>query len=735
MTNGLLVGTSIICFSPGVVAQTPTIAVGSQQSEPGSAINAVPADPPVKSAPDIVVTGTRPAVETRIDRKSYSIARDLQATTGSAADVLRNVPSVTVDVDGNPSLRGDASVQILIDGRPSPQFNNANRGAALEALGADGIDRIEVMTNPPANFKPDGSAGVINIITKRRRGNRTATAQSSIGSGGRFNLSGNGSVQLGRLGLRGGLTLRHDIRTRRFSDDRVVTDPTTGAFQAASRLGGDAADDRLSKIVTLGADFDVTKVDRITADGSYNARSDHSSFTEQVRRFDDGGALIAQTGRDRPGREQEISNTASLQYHHDTDANGNGVTLLAQRSETWERQRFAVTNSLDIPAAPPTYQNQVLYLDQVTREFSAEYKADFPASAKFIAGYDLQRDDNLFDNAQTIAVPLGGIATPDPNFTNMFRYGQTIHAFYGSYERPLGAWTLLAGLRLEQADVQTNQVTSGQRGVYGYFRAYPNVHLTDKLTDHQTLSLSYGRRVIRPDPDDLNPYIFQQDASTFRQGNPGLRPQEIQSLEAGWSFDKGAKSRSVTLYARSVRNAFTIVSMPISPTVVLITEQNLGKSLSGGLELAASGKLVSTIDYNLSGNLFYNRIDAGNLGFAGTRSTIGYEAKAALNWRATGKDTMQFNLASTGKRLTPQGYRRGNTVFDLGFRHQLKANIALTATLSDVFASRRDGLIVDTAVLQEITSRQQSGRIAFLGLSWSLPGAKKKAAEKFDYEK
>ncbi|WP_206243434.1 outer membrane beta-barrel family protein [Novosphingobium terrae] len=717
-TLGLLIGTSgFSCYSPAL-AQTAT---SPAHQSPGT------------MAPDIVVSAQQPNVETGIDRKSYAVARDLQATTGSVADVLRNVPSVSVDVDGNLSLRGDSNVQILVDGRPSPQFNNANRAAALEALGANGIERIEVLTNPPANFKPDGSAGVINIITKRRNGSHAASLQSNVGSSGRFNLSGTGSVQIGKLGLHGGLTLRRDLRVRHFSDDRTVTDATTGAVQSTSHIVGNASDSRLAKIATLGADLDLSNVDRISAEGSYNARSDHSTFAETATEGLNSG--LSQSGRDRPGREQEISNSAMLRYHHDTEANRNGITLIAQRAQTWERQRFAITNSTILPFADPTFQNQNLYRNQVTREISAEYVGSLPGSAKLIAGYNLQRDDTLFDNGQTLPAAAGAAALPDTNFTNIFRYGQTIHAFYGSYERPIGAWTLLAGVRLEQADITTHQITSGQRGGYGFFRAYPNLHLTDKLSPHQTLSLSYGKRVIRPDPEDLNPYLVQQDPYTLRQGNPGLRPQEIQSFEAGWSYDKGATSRSATLYLRSARNAFTITSTPVSPTVVLITEQNLGKSLSGGLEVATAGKVMKGLDYTLSGNIFYNQIDAANLGFTGTRSTFGYEAKGALNWHMTAADTLQINLATAGKRLTPQGYRRGYVVMDLGYRHQLRKNLALTATVSDVFSSRHDGLIVDTPTLQEVTLRRQSGLVASIGLSWTLAGAKKKAAEKFDYEK
>ena len=729
----LLGGAAFLCAPGGASAQT---------AAPTSSQPTITSQPPVAESqsqpavtPEIVVTGARAAVETTIDRKSYSISRDLQAATGSAVDVLRNIPSVSVDLDGNPSLRGDPNVQILVDGRPSPQFNAGNRGAALEALGANGIDRIEVLTNPPASFRPDGSAGVINIVTKRRRGSRTASAQLSAGSGGRFNLGGSGSLQMGRLGVRGSLALRHDIRERSFADERASYDAATGDVPTSTLLTGTIGNDRLSKIATLGADLDLGKSDRVSVEGTYNARSDPSSFLQRSVRRDAGSATVSLRDRDRPGREQVNSNSATLRYHHAVDADGNGLTLLAQRSRTWDSELFRIVDTYSTLAATPTSQDQSLYLDQITRELSLEYRTRLPADAKLVVGYDLQHDDDLFDDAQTLPAAAGQPALTDPNFTNLFRHGQTIQALYGSYERPLGAWTLLSGLRLEKTDVRTNQVTTARRGGYRYFRAYPSLHLTNRLTDRQTLSLSYGRRVIRPSAEDLNPFLIQQDAFTLRQGNPDLRPQEIQSLELGWAYGRGATSRSLSLYLRSARNAFTVTTTPVSPSVVVITEQNLGRSLSGGLEFAASGKLTTKVDYNLSGNVFYNRIDAANLGLPGTRSTIGYEVKGALNWRATAVDTLQFNLAAAGRRLTPQGFRRGSIVADLGFRHQLRSNIALTATLSDVFASRRDRTIVDTRTLQETNSRRQPGRIALVSVSWSLLGASGKPPGKFDYEK
>jgi outer membrane receptor for ferrienterochelin and colicin len=167
---------------------------------------------------------------------------------------------------------------------------------------------------------------------------------------------------------------------------------------------------------------------------------------------------------------------------------------------------------------------------------------------------------------------------------------------------------------------------------------------------------------------------------------------------------------------------------------VLTSLENVGENLAGGLELVAAGRLLPQLDYNFSGNVYYNEIDAGNLGFAGTRSAYSYEAKAALNWRASGRDTLQVNLGSLGKRLTPQGYRGGSTTLDLGFRHRLRPNFSVTATVSDIFESRGNRFVTDTGELSETTSLRLPGRIFYVGLSWSLTGTKQNTPDDLEYE-
>ncbi len=696
----LLVATSVT----GVHAQTPT-----------------PAPAPVVT--EIVVTGERPAVETRVDRKVYAVSRDLQAAIGSATDVLRNVPSVSVDIEGNPSLRGDSSVQIFIDGHPAPAFNGANRGAALEQLSADEIDRIEVITNPPANFKREGTAGIINIVLKHSRKSRSASARASVGTAGRYAAGMTQGVQTGKLNLRASAQVRHNIRVEDSEEFRILRD-ANGAVDSDLQYLRRSDDDRVGKSVNFVADYDASESDRVTAEGNFWRRDTASRFTEDSLLLDGTGTTSSETSRTRRSDDYTYWSVAALRWHHAGVADGDGLDVSLERVDGREVEPWRFTESSLVPAEPDRLRDQKTYEAEVTTELSIEHTKNFESKARFIAGYDAVRLQGRYDLVQTVPTLVGEPTVVDDDASWQFAHEQTIHALYASFEQPLNAWTVLAGLRLEQADIAAAS---------DYFRAYPTLHVADKLDEHNTLTFSYSRQVERPYWRSLYPDVWRLDEHTLYAGNPDLKPSEMDSLEAGWSWEDGRSSLSATVYTRRTHDEFTDVNTVNDDDVLVVQPVNLGQSQSGGLELIASGRIVAGLDATLSGNAYYKEIDASNLGFDGTRSTISYEGKAALNWRVSARNRAQVNVEAKGKELTPQGYRRGSAAVDVGYRFQVRPNFAVLVTASDVFASRRNSMVLDTLAITGAETVRQPGRIVFVGVSWTL--AAEKNAESFEYEK
>jgi outer membrane receptor protein involved in Fe transport len=684
---------------------------------------------------EIVVTGERQAVETRVDRKVYAVSQDLNATIGSAADVLRNVPSVSIDLEGNPSLRGDAAVQILIDGRPAPAYNNANRGAALEQLAAAGIDRIEVITNPPVNFKRDGSGGIINIITKRSSRPRTASARASVGSGGRFTLGTTQGAEVGEFKLNGSATVRRVLRIRDITDRRILSDAETGAVTFEREFDSSLDNDRVAASANLGADYEVDAKNRLHLSGQFFRADTDGRYEENSAILNAAGAPTQRTHRVRRAGTYEHGGEAVFRYQRDSETEGDGLTVTLQHSDEVERLPFVYTEDFFLPAAPTTVQRQRFDDAQAETELSIESVRNLASDAKLLSGYELSYEQNGFDVTQTLAAIPGDPAVLDPDFTDRFKHRQTIHSLYASYERPFGGWTVLGGLRLEQVAIDLRQVTTGERGEQDYSRVYPSLHVARKLVENQTLTFSYAKRVSRPYWQALNPIVIRNDAYGVRSGNPDLKPSEVDSLEMGWSRERGQSSLSATLFAKKTYDEMMFVTVPIGPTLILNRPENVGESVYGGLELSASGRVLPRVDYRLSGNLFYYEIDAGNLGYAGTRSTTTHQAKASLTFKTSAKSRTQLDLQTWGKQLTPQGYRRGNTALDAGFRYQWRPNVSLTATLSDVFETRRDQTILDTAEISGSNRVTQPGRIAWIGFSWSLAAQPEKRTESFEYDR
>lgn len=716
----------------------------SAQSAPNSAATSAPTSTPNAAQPanganagttvrSVTVTAGRQDRVRTIDRKVYRTGADLQSTSGSASDLLKNLPSVEVDTDGAVTLRGDGNVQILIDGKPSTQMSGSNRAAALEELPADQIDRIEVIDNPPASYKADGSAGVINIVLKKAtRPGRWGSITASVGDEGRKTFSVNGSQKQGRLTLYGGLSIRHDVRKRLFHDRRASIDATTGLASGESRQDGVNETRRLSPTLSGGADFEATKRDKLSASFSYNNRTGTPTSHERDAAWDPTGAAVTAYARDSLGKEHEVNSDYMLKWRHAFSNDGHEIELDLHQSESDEHQRRTYTDVFSVPARPDQVEPMRLHGDELTRELTLDYTRPLRDGAELKAGYDLQRDDDDYDNHDWFA-GAGGALTVNPALTDHFHYGQTIHALYGELSRSFGKLAVQGGLRLEQVYITGEELTTNQINRLSYFRAHPSVHLQYELSGAQTLRASYSHRIVRPDPEDLNPYPVYSDAFDYRAGNPKLMPQETHSLEAGWQWRRRGTSLEATAYWRQTRDAITDVSMYITPTVLLTTKENLGHIETGGAELVGDGKLTKSLSWSLSSNLFYSEINASNLGFSQARSAFSYGQKASLDWAVTKADTVQVTGSAWGKRLTAQGYRLPSGTVNFGWRHGFSPKLAMTATVSDAFNTQRDRNIIDLPTLHDSFVRRQLGRVVYIGVTRRFGAGAKKAPDKFEY--
>jgi len=686
----------------------------------------------------VEVAAHKEAFYNSIDRKVYNVGKDIQSVAGSASDLLQNVPSVQVDIEGNVALRGDSNVLILINGKTSTMMGK-NRAAVLEQMPADGIEKIEVITNPSAKYKPDGTAGIINLTMKKKQEpGYSGSVRAVVGNDRRYNASVTANYNPGKYNLFATAGVRQDNRPRTVTDERSRPGTTPGTVVATSQHTTEASRP-LSRVVQTGVDYKLSDATKVGASMHYNYRDFFRTSTVSTRISDPAGTGSKDYDRQRrdPEYEKDLEFTGTLQHSFPQEDRELNFELRHGKTTEQEDNRYA--NVYRLPAIATAFENTLIKNTETSTEGTAEYVHPLNEDAKLEAGYNGQGNRVDLDYHGSFFNPATQVWQEDLTRTNRFIYDATIHATYATYAQKLGQFGFLAGLRFEQAIIRTDQRTARLRDKNDYNRFYPSLHLSYNFTEAQQVQLNYSHRVHRPEGDDLNPFPQYQDPLSLRAGNPRLRPEEIHSVESGYQYKNGDTSYLATVYYRYRYNGMTDVtryvdSLTLLPSpngaTTLTTKENLGRGRSGGLELGTTTRLKDRVSLNFSSNIYRSEIDAGNLGFSARRSTVTWDAKLNASWDITKSTLVQLNTNYTAKRLTPQGYRYPTYVANLGLRHNFNAKkTAFVLTVSDVFNSLKERSLVDTPTLHEQITRRRSSRLIFAGFIYNFGKAGKKSKD------
>ena len=720
------IGTAWIAFAAQAAAATSSVPqppapqtsaeTKTQAAKPAEGANGVSA---------VTITADAPAVRTSIDRRSYSVSGDLAAQSGGIADALRNVPSVEVDVQGNVSMRGDPNVTILIDGKPSGLFQGDGRGQALQQMPAERIDRVEVITNPSAEFRADGTGGVINLITKKAKGaGRTSSIRLTGGDHGRSGLSGNIGYNSGKLSAAGDINYRRDVF------DQVDYERRQQANLDSETQGTTDFDiDGVTSQATV--DYDVSDKLRIGGEARLSRFNLALDNVADTTREDANGALIQAYRRDMTLRQRRDNGAIVGSLRRKFDGDGHELSLRLSYDVTDDNRTRTGHTLATAPTASSAYDQQRLGYDTRQTDIKGDYVRPMGPGQTLKLGFDLQFDDNVYENVGLRGGSLSGLAV-DPGLTNTFFYEQQLSQAYVTYERPLGAMTMLAGLRYEQSKLDLT--STGRRDDNDTTRLMPSLHLSYKLNDQQKLTASYSERLQRPGPFDLNPSPFLLDPLNYRVGNPNLKPQQTHSFELGWQYRKAPMMALATLFYRENDKVVTDVVTDQGGGVFVTTKANVAQTRNGGLELVLNGKLTPKLTYNLSSTLFWAQLDGSNLGFAEKRNGTTAQGRASLSWQATPKDLLQVNGFLVGKRLTPQGYALPFAGIDLGYRRKISEQLSLLVSVQDALGLYRDKQVIDTPALKSLVVRDPDARNIRITLAWTFGTGKGRKDPGFEFQ-
>jgi outer membrane receptor protein involved in Fe transport len=679
---------------------------------------------------EVNITAEKSMMIQKIDRKVFNVQKDIMAQTGTAIDMLQIIPSVTVDVDGNISLRGSQTVTVLINGRPSVMAGTAN----LDQMPASLIERIEVITNPSAKYRPDGTGGIINIILKKeRKAGFNGVVGANAGNHDRYNTNLQLNYNSGKVNLFGSYGFRQDYRIRsgRLNSQTIDTVTNQSVYLEQSSEGTVKP---LSHMVQLGIDLNLGKKDIAGISGTYNYR--------QVKRYDVTSNLYKDNElqpsesytRTLNGKETEKSAGMKAFYEHTFDREQeHQLKIDFEYQDDDEKEDDYWTNVYQFPAYPEGNDHTLGDNKQQEINFSLNYNRPLRKDMTLETGYE--SNTSLLDQQQDVFHMDSTDWVPDPGSANLFYGNQSVFALYGLVSYTYKKLSVLGGLRAEEALVGLEFRTIDTTAYTSYFALYPTLHLGISSGDNEW-QLNYSRRVNRPDVDDMNPVPEYRDPRNIFKGNPDLKPEDIHSFELGYSYHPQNLTLIPTLFYRYKVNGFAWVTSSLNDTVLVSTLENLSTDQSAGIDFSGSWQIAKVATVNFSGSGYYNTIDASNIGYSSSKGAFSWNAKINASVNITKTTLFQVNAQYRSKALTAQGYRMPAWGVNLGFRQDFfKKRLSFIATVSDLFDSQVWKSEVNTPILVQQSSRRRDARVIYCGLVYNFGTNGKKSKEpKFEFD-
>jgi outer membrane receptor protein involved in Fe transport len=623
----------------------------------------------VKQLDEVVVEGQRQIIEEKVDRTIYNAENDATTKGGDGTDVLRRVPMLTVDTDGNVSLRGSQNIRVLINGKPS-SVAASSVSDALKQIPADEIKSVEVITSPSAKYDAEGSAGIINIITKKNN-LQGFSLGADVGVGYRgSNLGLNGSLRKGKMGFSlGGFGRSGYNVTGKFINTQQTNTLTTQEARTLNRnlFGG----------YNLGWDYDINKYNSLTANvrlGARNGRNFQNDLFTQATRLD--GSFVNNSLRNVDSKDNSENVDASLTYTRTFETAGREFSLLGSYNRNNRINNF--TN--DVSMINDRAVDSLLRNDNKSynQEFTLQADYQTPLAKKHIlefGGKDIMRSVSSKYNYQYAS--NGGEYRPSPlaSLSNNFDYDQNVMAGYASFTLMLPkSYSLKAGTRYEYATINAKYANQEKVEIPSYGVIVPSVNLSKKLPNGNTLKAAYNRRIQRPSLQFLNPNTQAANPLNITVGNPSLDPEYTNNYELSYSTLIKSTSVNFTGFVRNTTGAIQSVRDTITFNgvhgVSRTTYQNIGKEDTYGVNIFASINTSNKFSLSGGGNLYYAVLNNNNPNpiYAAQNEGWVYSFHLFSNYNITKTWGLQLFSHYRGREVQLQGLRGGFAVYSLSLK-------------------------------------------------------------------
>ena len=680
---------------------------------------------------EVVISAEKAQVINSIDKQVFNVEKNIVSEGGTAADVLQQVPSVTVDIDGNVSLRGSGNITILIDGKPSGL--TGDRSTILSQIPANSIESIEVITNPSAKYDPEGMGGIINVVLKKNKkigfnGNVGVT----LGTRNKYNGTISLNYRNKKINFFSNYNYRYNQFDNRFTSFRknILSDTSFGFDQ--NKLSQSKGNNHLLK---GGMDFylnDYNTIGFSTTFGFNKERQLGTNFNEYTD-FMDVPQQFETRANDENTKSWNIDGV--IDYRKTFKKMGQSLTASAlfshaprDKKEFYTERDFA-NGSFDVAIGIPFLENQFRVQKIQIGSLQADYVHPLK-KGKIETGY--RSNIRLIDinlNILELDTVVNQFVKSELKSSH-FRYLEQIHAVYGQYSNTIKKFGYQVGLRLEAALVKGELLDSNAVNKQQYYTPFPTLNMNYKLKKDQEVSLGYSRRVNRPGVQELNPAGDFGDPLNIRIGNPKLKPEFINSINAGYQKNWEKANIVASLFMMQKQNGFMRVrTVDTTSNISYVTNINLTKSINYGLDFNSKFNIAKWWNLNLGGTVFQSKVAANVALNAFERKNTSWTIKAISTMTVWDNMSIQFSYNVQGPIVIPQGKIKLVQGLDIAVKKDFlkKKNLSVNIRVTDVFDTRQFAIDLEDPTFVQSFSFKRETLVGYIGVSYRFGEADKSA--------
>lgn len=631
---------------------------------------------------EVVIEAEKAIVENHIDKKVYNTDKDLDSKGGTAVDVLRNIPSVDIEENDNVTLRGDGSVQVLIDGRPS----SIPIAVLLKQINASDIEKVEIVTNPGAKYDPEGMSGIINIVLKKtKQKGFNGTVNVGYGQGILYNYNGGVALNWRREKFNISLNTSHNNNPHwnEGKNNRTTTFPDS-TYQLITLSNGKWV--RQNTNLKTGIDYFINDKNTVYLNGSFGLGSTSSKSDNNYTHFGNDELFLTSQAISRgtgtmnnfslnTGWQSTLSKKMILDFDVSYDRN-NSLTNTQNIESKYNVNPLLDVNPIDRKIRQDDYNDVLLSRLDFTYTLSDSMMIEFGAritinneNKDFLGtNYNYTTEDYLVDSS----------------ITNNFLYNQSVFATYATFSHKIKKFGYKAGLRAERTLTSSDLITSNEQFTNNYNNLFPSIHLSYTMSDNTEMQLSYSKRIKRPDSEEVNPFANFSDPYAIRIGNPFLRPENIdvvefnlsQRIKKSWNFNG-------SVYFKLIQDQIRRFTR-VENNLFIMSYSNLQDSKVGGIDASLSYRKKS-FSFMGSGNYWYSIINDSELIRANVPS-YGWSSNLMASYRFKNNLSMQTNFIYRGAMQMPQGFIRARYNLNMSVSKSfLNKTLQVSVGVRDIF--------------------------------------------------